>query len=191
MKNTFTTKDAQASKLLHAYQNGDDHAFSLLYKMYIQMMLNYGRCLTSNLELIKDCCHDVFLKLLDKKNPPHIIRMSSFLIISLRNKLIDEFRRNTFTTEVSVEEIRHFGGIGNNVEESYLCRETKHTEKVMVSDLMAYLTPRQRQAFDLYYLQECKYDEICCIMNMNYHSVRNLVHRGMTKLRSEVSHPLK
>ncbi|MCH4181711.1 MAG: sigma-70 family RNA polymerase sigma factor [Prevotella sp.] len=185
MKNTFTTKDNQASQLLHAYQNGDDHAFSLLYKMYIQMMLNYGRCLTSNLELIKDCCHDVFMKLLDRNNPPHITRMSSFLIISLRNKLIDEFRRNTFTTEISIDEIRYLGGIGNNVEESYLHREAKHTEEAKVSYLMAYLTPRQRQVFDLYYLQERKYDEICRIMNMNYHSVRNLVHRGMTKLRSE------
>lgn len=39
--------------------------------------------------------------------------------------------------------------------------------------------PRQRQAFQLHYIDERKYDEICEIMHMNYHSVRNLVHRGM------------
>ncbi len=184
MKNAIISKDDRASQLLHAYQNGDNHAFAVLYQMYIQMMLNYGLCMTPNLELIKDCSHDVFMKLLDKKNPPHITRMSSYLMISLRNKLIDEFRRNTFTTEIPVDEIRHLGAIGNNVEESYLYRETKYTEKTMVSDLMSCLTPRQRQAFDLYYLQEYKYAEICRIMNMNYHSVRNLVHRGMLRLRS-------
>ena len=49
---------------------------------------------------------------------------------------------------------------------------------------MEALTPRQREALQLYYLDEKKYDEICQIMNMNYHSVRNLVHRGMLKLRA-------
>ena len=49
---------------------------------------------------------------------------------------------------------------------------------------MSHLTRRQRQAITLYYLEERKYDEICHIMQMNYHSVRNLMHRGMLKLRA-------
>ena len=52
-----------------------------------------------------------------------------------------------------------------------------------VAHLMQNLTRRQRQAITLYYLEERKYDEICKIMQMNYHSVRNLMHRGMLKLR--------
>ncbi|MCI6550774.1 MAG: sigma-70 region 4 domain-containing protein, partial [Prevotella sp.] len=36
----------------------------------------------------------------------------------------------------------------------------------------------------LYYMEEKPYDEICRIMQMNYHSVRNLVHRGMLRLRA-------
>ena len=45
------------------------------------------------------------------------------------------------------------------------------------------LPPKERSAITLYYLEERKYDEICGIMHMNYHSVRNLMHRGMLKLR--------
>jgi RNA polymerase sigma factor (sigma-70 family) len=48
---------------------------------------------------------------------------------------------------------------------------------------MQALTRRQRQAITLYYLEERKYEDICKIMQMNYHSVRNLMHRGMLKLR--------
>ena len=48
---------------------------------------------------------------------------------------------------------------------------------------MKSLTRRQRQAITLYYLEQRKYEDICQIMHMNYHSVRNLVHRGMLKLR--------
>ena len=56
-------------------------------------------------------------------------------------------------------------------------------QSAQVAHLMNHLTRRQRQAITLYYLEERKYDEICDIMKMNYHSVRNLMHRGMLKLR--------
>ncbi len=49
------------------------------------------------------------------------------------------------------------------------------------------LTPRQRQVFTLYYIEQRKDEDICDIMQMNYHSVRNLVHRGMLKLRAAVA----
>ncbi|KAB5206918.1 sigma-70 family RNA polymerase sigma factor, partial [Bacteroides thetaiotaomicron] len=42
-------------------------------------------------------------------------------------------------------------------------------------------------ALTLYYIEEKKYEDICEIMNMNYQSVRNLMHRGLTKLRSLAS----
>lgn len=48
----------------------------------------------------------------------------------------------------------------------------------------ASLTPRQRTAFRLYFTEQRKYDEICGIMHMNYPCVRNLVHRGMQKMRA-------
>jgi len=46
------------------------------------------------------------------------------------------------------------------------------------------LSPRQRKAIVLYYIEEKKYEEICVILEMNYQSVRNLIHRGMSKLRT-------
>lgn len=63
----------------------------------------------------------------------------------------------------------------------YTERELLQSDKV--AHLMQNLTNRQRQAITLYYLEERKYDEICQILQMNYHSVRNLMHRGMLKLR--------
>jgi RNA polymerase sigma factor (sigma-70 family) len=66
----------------------------------------------------------------------------------------------------------------------YLESEKTLQQTHLVHRLMDCLTPRQRQAFQLYYIDERKYDEICEIMDMNYHSVRNLVHRGMLKLRA-------
>jgi RNA polymerase sigma factor (sigma-70 family) len=69
------------------------------------------------------------------------------------------------------------------VENEYIYAEHEQLQSAQVAHLMKNLTRRQRQAITLYYLEQRKYDEICQIMQMNYHSVRNLMHRGMLKLR--------
>jgi len=69
------------------------------------------------------------------------------------------------------------------VESDYLDVEHDMLQTTHLTRLMDHLTRRQRQAITLYYLEERKYEEICHIMQMNYHSVRNLMHRGMLKLR--------
>ena len=45
---------------------------------------------------------------------------------------------------------------------------------------------RGEQNSSLYYIEEKKYEDICTIMDMNYQSVRNLMHRGITRLRELV-----
>ena len=185
MDTEVNLKDEKARKLLEDFQEGKPSAFASLYNMYIDMLLNYGHCLTTNTELIKDCVHDVFVKLMDKHASCDVHRISSYLIISLRNRLVDEFRRNNFTIETPVEEV-YFERTSNDVEHEYLHREAISRRHRRVNYLLKSLTPRQRKAFQLYYIEERKYDEICELMHMNYHSVRNLVHRGMLRLRQAV-----
>ena len=162
---------------------GNDHAFAELYDLYVHTLYNYGMKLTQDQELLKDCIHDVFVKVYTKRNEKHTINnLSSYLIISLKNRLLDEFRRNTFTDDSEVE-CFEYRRATDDVEHDYLNTERELMQSAQVAHLMNHLTRRQRQAITLYYLEERKYDEICNIMKMNYHSVRNLMHRGMLKLR--------
>ncbi len=173
----------RTQQLVAQFCSGDDRAYAELYDMYVQMLYNYGLKMTSDQELLKDCIHDVFVKVYMKRNDKNAINnLCSYLLISLKNRLLDEFRRQTFTNPNEVEsyEYRH---AAENVERDYLCQEREVMQSAQVAHLMKHLTRRQRQAITLYYLEERKYDEICGIMHMNYHSVRNLMHRGMLKLR--------
>lgn len=167
--------------LLTAFRAGDNEAFAKLYDMYVQPMYNYGMRLTSNSELIKDCIHDVFVRIYSKRGD-RIDNFYSYLIISLKNRILDEYRKQTNASDIPSEEY-HTLDSGDDIEHSYIMDETECSRQSKVARLLDVLTPRQRQAFELYYIEERKYDDICRIMNMNYHSVRNLVHRGMLKLR--------
>lgn len=176
-------REEKAQVLLAAYRNGDQSAFMELYNMYAEMLLNYGLCITTDKELVKDCIQDVFCKLVSKCQQLQVLKVTSYLLISLRNALLDEFRRKTNMVETAVEDIR-FSQRVDDVEVDYIRDEKVSLTHRKVTILMNELTPRQRQVFTLYYIEQRKYEDICDIMQMNYHSVRNLVHRGMVKMRT-------
>lgn len=183
--NSIREREEAAQTLLAAYRQGDQNAFMSLYDMYAEMLLNYGLCITSDKELVKDCVQDVFIKLISKSQDLQVTKVTSYLLISLRNRLLDEFRRKNYMTETAVEDIRISTTV-EDVENSYILDESSLNNVRKVQILMDELTPRQRQVFTLYYIEQRKYEDICDIMQMNYHSVRNLVHRGMLKLRAAV-----
>ena len=185
--NNIREREEAALTLLAAYRQGDQNAFMSLYDMYAEMLLNYGLCITSDKELVKDCVQDVFIKLISKSQDLQVTKVTSYLLISLRNRLLDEFRRKNYMTETAVEDIRISSTTVEDVENSYILDESSLNNVRKVQILMDELTPRQRQVFTLYYIEQRKYEDICDIMQMNYHSVRNLVHRGMLKLRAAVA----
>ena len=172
--------------LLASFQAGNMAAFSQLYNLHINVLFNYGLKLTIDKELLKDCIHDIFVKLYTKKDELGTIdNLRSYLFISLKNKLCDELRRRMYMSDTAVEEVSI--STPTDVEDDYMEEEQRKNEFSLVRRLLDQLSPRQREALTLYYIEEKKYEDICEIMNMNYQSVRNLMYRGLTKLRDLAS----
>ena len=158
---TTTNLKERSKQLIAQFCAGNDHAFAELYDLYVQILFNYGIKLTQDQELLKDCIHDVFLKVYNKRNDKNAINnLGSYLIISLKNRLLDEFRRQTFTTENRAEDYEYRRAT-EDVERDYLRQEREQLQLFQVAHLMKHLTRRQRQAITLYYLEERKYEEIC------------------------------
>ena len=157
--------------------------FSQLYNKHIDQLFAFGSRFTSNREMLKDCIHDVFVKVYGKRSEKNAINnLASYLVISLKNRILDEFRRQSFSTSNEIGEY-DYRCSADDVERDYLSHEDEWVQSAKVAHLMKHLTRRQRQAITLYYLEQRKYEDICRIMKMNYHSVRNLMHRSMLRLR--------
>ena len=172
--------------LLASFQAGNMAAFSQLYDLHINILFNYGLKLTIDKELLKDCIHDIFVKLYTKKDELGTIdNLKSYLFISLKNKLCDELRKRMYMSDTAIEDVNAVAP--TDIEHDYMEEEQRKNEFSLVKRLLDQLSPRQREALTLYYIEEKKYEDICEIMNMNYQSVRNLMHRGLTKLRSLAS----
>ena len=189
MENNYTNKspylntDVQTSELLSNFINGDTAAFSKLYNLHVNLLYNYGCKLTTDVELLKDCIQDVFIKIYNKRTElDTVANFKSYIIISLKNKLCDESRKRVNLSDVAVEELDVVSS--DNIERDYIDNENEILNNVFVTKILDQLSPRQRKAIILYYIEEKKYEEICVLMEMNYQSVRNLIHRGISKMRS-------
>jgi len=189
MENNYTNKspylntDVQTSELLSNFINGDTAAFSKLYNLHVNLLYNYGCKLTTDVELLKDCIQDVFIKIYNKRTElDTVANFKSYIIISLKNKLCDESRKRVNLSDVAVEELDVVSS--DNIERDYIDNENEILNNVFVTKILDQLSPRQRKAIILYYIEEKKYEEICVLMEMNYQSVRNLIHRGISKMRT-------
>lgn len=161
---------------------GDKDAYSWIYKVYIQILFQYGKRFTSDTELIKDCIQEVFTKLYNNRTRltiPDNIKL--YLLISLKNCLINAIyqeshyeRYDSGTVSFSLE---------LTVEEQYVNNEHYQNQLKRIQEILALLTPRQKEIIYYRYIQELSFDEICVIMDMNYQSAQNLIQRSLKKIR--------
>lgn len=137
--------DQEMITLLLAFEEGDATAFSKLYDLNVNLLFSYGCKLTTDRELLKDCIHDVFVKMYTKKEElKHVENFKSYLFISLRNRLCDEVRKRLYVSDAKVEELNPVSC--EDVENNYLEREREHVNNKLVKHLLAQLSPRQREA---------------------------------------------
>lgn len=157
--------------------------FSQLYNKHIDQLFAFGSRFTSDREMLKDCIQDVFVKLFTRReNLGPIDNVDSYLFISLRNRIHDEFRRNGKITGDEVNDA-NMQAVAEYEEYNQKRMEQQQELTNNVEKFFEKLSPRQRQIINLYYIEQRKYEDICRIMGINYQSVRNLMHRSISRLR--------
>lgn len=159
MENNYTRKspdldaDTLTAQMLTNFIEGDDSAFSKLYDKYVHLLYNYGYRLTTDTELLKDCIQDVFIKIYNKRLELNtVLNFKSYLLISLKNKLCDESRKRVNFSDVAVEELDIVSG--DNVEKDYIAVEKEKMDHLFIGKMLDQLSPRQRKAIVLYYIEE-------------------------------------
>lgn len=157
--------------------------FSGLYDSYVNLLYNFGCKITSDRELVKDCIHDIFVKMYNKQiDMENVMNIRSYLYVSLKNKLCDELRKKNHFTDKELEDYQHVSD--KNAEDEFIHNEKESFSSQTLARLMSELSGREREAITLYYLENKKYEDISELMGINYQSLRNLIYRGLTRLRS-------
>ena len=154
-----------------------------LYDTHIDNLFMFGTKFTSDRELIKDCIQDVFVRLFNKgKELDKMDNIESYLYVSLRNRINDEFRRQTHLSDDEITDL-NMRPLAESEEYDLERIDEENNRQLAMTQYISNLSPRQQQIIHLFYIEERKYDDICQIMGINYQSVRNLMHRSMSRLK--------
>jgi RNA polymerase sigma factor (sigma-70 family) len=171
--------------LWQQYLQGDESAFISIYKKYFNTLLNFGLQFLGDNSEVEDFVQDLFvdLRLKQHKLKPLKSSLKVYLIICLKNRILDHKRRES-------TRLRNFRDYSEDFGfafplETELIRTQEYAEKIgKLQKALKQLTTRQREAIYYLYYEQLSYSEIAEIMQMsNVKSVRNLVYKGFDSLR--------
>jgi RNA polymerase sigma factor (sigma-70 family) len=167
------------------FREGDDNAFTQLFNTYSDVLYRYGLKFIDDEDTVKDYIQELFIKLYDKRKLlPATENVKFFLLKSLKNKIMDSFREEKRLIYISPLELQfsvkyyfdpedEISGIDQDIKDKF--------EKVL-----NLLNDRQKEAIYLRYQMGMSYEEIGQLLHINYQSARNLIHRSIKKIRSEM-----
>lgn len=170
------------ANLWQRLKQGDKNSLETIYGEHIDILFQFSKKLCQDEEKAMDHIHDLFVYIWENRSKlgdPVVIR--AYLLKSLRNRIIDEFRKTSkFRIGSDAGQIQ---GSDLSREEEMIAFETESGVSQKLQNAMKDLTDRQREIIYLKYSKNLSYEEIGDILGINYQSIRNLTHRAVTELR--------
>jgi RNA polymerase sigma factor (sigma-70 family) len=172
------------AKIWEELKQDDENAFSLLFKRYYPVMMNYGRSITTHHYLVGDCIQEVFSDLWICRNNLVIPdSVKAYLLSALRKRISRKIERDKiFSNSSGIENIEftaNFTILDQKILDEEIAQQAKY-----LNSLINQLPPRQKEALYLRYTQQLSVEEVAETLQINYQSAANLLHRTLTQLRN-------
>jgi len=175
------------NKLWEDFKKGEKYALSHIYYLYVNQLFRYGKKFSSDDELVKDTIQDLFFDLIRTRiNLGTTDHIYFYLIKAFRRRLLRSLSE-TKKLKLSDEEAEmQTANIVYSVEDDWIQKEQLTEKEEMVRNILAELSPKQREI--LYYRFTCdfEYSQICEIMSLKYDSARKQVFRAIKALKDKL-----
>ena len=168
------------SNLLEKLKNGSYNAFTVLFKRYYKDLVLFAGSFLQNQQVCEDIVQNIFLHLWSNRETFSVkSSLKSFLLRSVQNACIDEFRHNKVKQE-HVNFIEVFGSHSETYTENYiLYSEIKeHINKAINN-----LPEDYKTAFIMHRFEGYKYREIAVKLNVTERVVEGRIVRSLAILR--------
>lgn len=173
------------SKLWNDIKNGDERAFSSIFEKYYEDLVRYGSSLSPFPEKIKDCVQDVFADVwLYRQNLQDSVVVKAYLLSSVRKRIARLHERDRiFRKTSSVDSLEFLYDF--SIERQLIADEELVNKVHQLNKLINDLPSRQKEALYLRYHHGLTVEQIAKMLQVNYQSATNLIHRGIVNLRKE------
>lgn len=168
-------------------KEGDLNAFGVLFETYYPLLHSYGLKISQNEALTEDTLQDFFLYIYEhRQNLSDLDTIAPYLFTSYKRFIINVLKKDKKLKLIDVSE-EVIVDIQFSKEELMTHQETENFKNKNIAILLNKLPKRQKEAIYLKYYSGLKTTEISEIMNINYQSVVNTLHKAINNLKEDVS----
>ncbi|WP_025762190.1 RNA polymerase sigma factor [Dyadobacter tibetensis] len=175
--------EAEDQSLWISFKNGDSQAYAMLYQRYVRVLYAYGYKLLPDKAIIEDLIQDLFIDLWQSRTGlSDVVAPKFYLFRALRRRIYRIAKQDQQLYKIDLEDSDQ---LPISLPKEFYIVEEESTQR-MEQDLargLKNLPVRQYEVLILRYYQDLSYAEIAGILAINEQSVRNLIHRGLSKLR--------
>jgi RNA polymerase sigma factor (sigma-70 family) len=168
------------------FKKGDKQAFAVLYQRHFKMLFQYGIKLVEDRDLLKDCIHDVFIDLWNKKEnlaDPKFVK--AYLLSAVQHKLIRQLSRaRSRQNEITKMESP---GVIECREDQMIEDQIQLEQNYIVGKALHVLTKRQQEAIYLKFYCNLSYKEVATTMSISIDSIYNLISKAIDDLQLELN----
>jgi RNA polymerase sigma factor (sigma-70 family) len=170
------------------FKSGDESAFALIFRTHYEAMFNYGLKFQKDKDLVEDMIQELFLELW--KNRQHLSdtdKIKPYLFTAIRRKILSKQNHQSKIKKLFSKDLpkEYAFEIVLSPETELIDSQAKEKVSHQLKTALEALPPRQKEILYLLFYQDLSYEEIANVMEMNYQSARNLVHRAVTQLREK------
>jgi len=159
----------------------NSEALKVVYYRNYDLLLNYGYKICRNDELVKDCIHDIFLKIFGNKKLSLVDQIRPYLIRSLRNMITEELTKKGVINlvEFDINSILTMDALSVEINDDIDDNELKKSQRLRFALLK--LNNNQKQILYLRYVKDLSFKEVADCLDINVQSAMNLASRVTTQ----------
>ena len=169
-------------ELIILLKEGDEKAFTTLYRRYWSKVYNFSRLYLSSILEIEEVVQEVFVKVWESRS---LLReddnFKGFLFVITRNLVFNQFRRsfneNAYKLTVLSSIMPYY-----NLEEELTAADLQEFIEKMVKEL----PPRQQEVFNLSRNAHLTYKEISILLNISEKTVERHINEALKFLKKNI-----
>jgi len=175
--------EEHSAHLWDAFRGGDAEALATLFETHYDALYAYGRKLSSDEELVKDCIQNLFQRLwLRRASVGAAPVVKTYLFKALRRHLGDETTRLSRHRHLLPAYSDSFE-VTYSHEEFLISQQADAEQQHRLLAALNQLSKRQREALYLRFFDGFSYERVAEVMSLNTQSVRNLIFKALQVLR--------
>lgn len=168
-------------------KEGDLNAFSVLFESFYPRLHSYGLKISKDVAITEDSLQDFFLYVYEHRaNLSDLENIAPYLFTSYKRFLLKMMKKSAKIKHTDFNN-ENFVDFQFTAEELMTNQETENFKNKNLSTLLNKLPKRQKEAIYLKYYSGLKAKEISEIMEINYQSVVNTLHKAIKSLKEDVS----